>query len=188
MSKTSFKGSAMLAPVPPALISCGDMTNSNIITVAWTGMLATNPPTTYISLRKERYSYDIIKNSGEFVINLCTAKLVPCADFCGVRSGKDIDKFEFCNLSKEKAFKVSCPLIAESPISLECKVKEIVPLGSHDMFIAEIVSCDISEKIIDKKNKIHFESADLAAFAHGEYFSLGKRIGTFGYTVKKDKK
>ena len=188
MAKITLKGSAMLSPLPPALVSVGSVKNPNVLTVAWTGILASTPPTTYISVRKERFSHHIIKESGEFVINLCTVDLVSTADFCGVKSGKDIDKFKKCNLTAESSFKLSeCPTIAQSPLSIECKVREVVELGSHDMFIADIVAVDVDESIMDKKGKIHLEKAKLAAYAHGEYFSLGKRIGNFGYTVKKKK-
>lgn len=186
MAKVNLKGSAMLSPVPPALVSVGTVENPNVLTVAWTGILASTPPTTYISVRKERYSHHIIKESGEFVINLCTVPLVAAADFCGVKSGKDTDKFAKCNLTAEKASALSsCPTIKESPLCLECKVKEIVELGSHDMFIADIVAVGVDESIMDKKGKIHLEKAGLAAYAHGEYFALGKRVGGFGYTVRK---
>lgn len=185
MAKISLKGSAMLSPVPPALVSVGTVDSPNVLTVAWTGILASTPPTTYISVRKERFSHHIIKETGEFVINLCTVGLVAAADYCGVKSGKDTDKFKKCSLTAEKAFALSCPTIKESPLCLECKVREVVELGSHDMFIADIVAVDVDEEIMDKKGKIHLEKAGLAAYAHGEYFALGKRIGGFGYTVRK---
>ena len=186
MEKRTFKGSAFLAPVPPALVSCGDSEHPNIITIAWTGMLASTPPTTYVSVRRERFSHPIIKENGEFVINLCTDKLVPAADFCGIKSGRDTDKFAKCGLTAEKPFKLDkCPIIAESPINLECKVREVVDLGSHDMFIADIVAVDVDESLIDKKGKIHMEKAGLAAYVHGDYYSVGKKLGNFGFTVKK---
>lgn len=188
MSKIEWRGGAMLAPVPPALVSCGDMEKSNIVTVAWTGILNTIPPKTYISLRPERYSYDIIKNSGEFVINLTTAELVRSADWCGARSGRKYDKFAECGLSKEKAFEVDCPVISQSPLSLECKVSEVVRLGSHDMFIADIVAVDVDDSLLDAEGKLHMERAHLVAYAHGEYYELGKKLGSFGYSVKKKKR
>jgi flavin reductase (DIM6/NTAB) family NADH-FMN oxidoreductase RutF len=188
MPKVSWRGGAMLAPVPPALVSCGDMENSNIITVAWTGILSTIPPKTYISVRPERHSYEMIKQSGEFVINLTTSELVRAADWCGARSGRKHDKFAECKLEKEAAQHLLCPIIAQSPLALECKVCDIVPLGSHDMFIADIVCVDVDESLLDRDGKLHLERAHLAAYAHGEYFELGRRIGSFGYSVKKKKR
>lgn len=188
MAKIKWRGGALLGPVPPVMVSCGDMEKSNIVTVAWTGILNTIPPKTYISLRPSRYSYEIIKEKGEFVINLTTAELVRAADSCGVYTGRKVDKFAKYALTKTEAFEVSAPVIGESPLSLECKVTDVVPLGSHDMFIADIVAVDVDEALLDKEGKLHLDRAHLAAFAHGEYFELGKRIGTFGFSVKKKKK
>ena len=188
MAKIKWRGGALLGPVPPVMVSCGDMEKSNIVTVAWTGILNTIPPKTYISLRPSRYSYEIIKEKGEFVINLTTAELVRAADSCGVYTGRKVDKFAKYALTKIEAFEVSAPVIGESPLSLECKVTDVVPLGSHDMFIADIVAVDVDEALLDKEGKLHLDRAHLAAFAHGEYFELGKRIGTFGFSVKKKKK
>lgn len=188
MSKTVWNGGALLAPVPPVMVSCGSAEKPNIITVAWCGTLATQPATTYISVRPKRHSYNLIKESGEFVINLTTEELVRHADWCGVYTGAKVDKFARCGLTAEPSSKLSCPLIAESPLSIECRVKEIVPLGSHDMFIAEIVAIDIDEELIDQNGKLFLDKAGLVAFAHGEYFALGKKLGSFGYSVKKKKK
>jgi len=188
MAKVSWNGGALLAPVPPVMVSCGNAEKSNIITVAWCGTLATHPPMTYISVRPSRYSYGIIKESGEFAINLTTEALVRAADTCGVYTGAKIDKFARCNLTRESASKLACPLIAESPLSIECRVKEIVPLGSHDMFVAEIVAVDVDEELLDENGKLCLDRAALAAFSHGEYFALGKKLGTFGYSVRKKKK
>ncbi len=188
MSKTVINGGALLAPVPPVMVSCGTAEKPNIITVAWCGTLATQPATTYISVRPKRHSYGLIKESGEFVINLTTEALVRHADWCGVYTGAKVDKFTRCGLTPEPASKVSCPMIAESPLSIECRVKEIVPLGSHDMFIAEIVAIDIDDGLIDENGKFCLDRAGLVAFAHGEYFALGKKLGSFGYSVKKKKK
>lgn len=188
MAKIKWRGGALLGPVPPVMVSCGDMEKSNIVTVAWTGILNTIPPKTYISLRPSRYSYEIIKEKGEFVINLTTAELVRTADSCGVYTGRKVDKFSKYGLTKAEAFEVSAPVIGESPLSLECRVTDIIPLGSHDMFIADIVAVDVDETLLDKEGKLHLDRAHLAAFAHGEYFELGKRIGTFGFSVKKKKK
>lgn len=185
MKKLKWKGGTLLAPVPPVMVTCGDMENSNIITVAWTGIINSEPPKTYISVRPSRHSYNIIKERGEFVINLTPSRLVRSADWCGVYSGKNVDKFAKCKLTKEQANEVSAPLISECPVALECKVSDIVPLGTHDMFIADIAAVDIEEELVDEKGKLHLERAGLAAYAHGDYFTLGKKIGSFGFSVKK---
>ena len=185
MKKLKWKGGTLLAPVPPVMVTCGDMENSNIITVAWTGIINSEPPKTYISVRPSRHSYNIIKERGEFVINLTPSRLVRSADWCGVYSGKNVDKFAKCKLTKEQANEVSTPLISECPVALECKVSDIVPLGTHDMFIADIAAVDIEEELVDEKGKLHLERAGLAAYAHGDYFTLGKKIGSFGFSVKK---
>lgn len=188
MGKITWNGGALLAPVPAVMVSCGDGEKDNIITVAWTGILSTNPPKTYISVRPSRYSYNIIKETGEFAINLTPSYLVKTADYCGMYTGKKVDKFAKYSLTKEKASKISCPLIGECPISLECKVTDIVPLGSHDMFIADVVAVDVDEVLIGEGGRLHISRAKLSAFAHGEYFELGRRIGKFGFSVKKSKK
>lgn len=178
----------MLSPVPPVLVSCGNMKKHNVLTVAWTGILSTHPPMMYISLRPERYSYNIIKDTGEFVINLATEKLVFAADYCGVRSGRDMDKFEKMNLTPEPASKISAPIIAESPLNIECEVREIVNLGSHDMFVSEIVAVNVDDSAFNSAGKLDFVKCGLLAYAHGEYFTLGKKLGGFGFSVKKKKK
>ena len=188
MAKIQWKGGALLAPVPPVMVTCGTMEESNIITVAWTGLINTIPPKTYISVRPSRHSYTIIKESGEFAINLTPASLVRTADFCGIYTGRKVDKFTRCALTKEPAAQLACPLIAESPLALECRVTEIIPLGTHDMFLADIVGVSVDPKLLDKEGKLHIERAELAAFAHGEYYELGKRIGTFGFSVRKKNK
>lgn len=188
MAKVTWKAGTLLSPVPPALISCGDESVDNLITIAWTGILNSDPPKTYISVRPERYSYNIIKKTGEFVINLPSSHIVRSIDFCGVKSGRDTDKFAACKLTREKASVVSCPMVAESPVSLECKVTDIIPLGSHDMFMADIVAVNIDERYIDENGKFKIEKCSLAAYAHGQYFALGKKIGSFGYSVKKKRK
>lgn len=188
MAKISWNGGALLAPIPPVMVSCGSMEKPNIITVAWTGLLNTIPPKTYISIREKRFSYGLIKDSGEFVINLTPAALVRCADYCGIHTGKKVDKFEKCALTRERVSVVGCPAIAECPLNLECRVTQIIPLGSHDMFIADIVAVNVDEALIDRSGRLDIGKAKLAAFAHGEYFELGKKIGTFGFSVKKNKK
>lgn len=188
MAKLSWKGSTLLGPLPPVMVSCGTMEQSNIITVAWTGIINTHPPRTYISLRPNRYSYDIIKQSGEFTLNLTPASLVRAADFCGMYTGAKVNKFERCRLTREPGEMVACPAIAESPISLECRVTQIIPLGTHDMFLADIVGVRADEKLLDESGRLCIERADLAAFAHGEYFALGKSLGRFGFSAVKKKK
>ena len=185
MAKQSWKGSTLLGPLPPVLVSCGTLEKPNILTIAWTGIINTHPPKTYISIRPERFSYPLIKESGEFVINLPTKPLVRAVDFCGVRSGKDTDKFEKCSLHAEPATKISCPMIAESPLSLECKVTDEIPLGTHNMLLADIVAVNADESLLDKSGKLDMGRAQLIAFAHGAYYELGKQLGTFGYSVEK---
>lgn len=185
MSKIAWGGGALLAPVPPALVTCGTMEQPNVLTIAWTGILNTIPPKTYISVRPERFSYPLIRESGQFVINLPTAALVKAVDFCGVRSGRDHDKFALTGLTPAPATQVECPLLAESPLSLECKVTDVIPLGSHHMFLADIVAVDVEESLIDQAGKLHLDRAGLLAYAHGEYFELGKKLGSFGYSVRK---
>ena len=188
MSKVQWKGGTFIYPIPAVMVSCGTMEKSNIITVAWTGILNTNPAMCYISVRPERYSHDIIKENGEFAINLTTRQLAYATDWCGVKSGRDVDRFKEMKLTKEKANIISVPLIKESPVSVECKVKEIVPLGSHDMFVAEIVAIDADEKYIDEKGAFDISKCDLIAYANGGYYPLESKIGKFGYSVQKKSK
>lgn len=183
--RKNLKAGALIAPLPAVMVSCGTLEKPNVLTIAWTGIINTRPPMTYISVRPERYSYGIIKESGEFVINLTTSKMVRETDFCGVKSGKDIDKLKKCGLHTEQSCKVSAPTVSESPLSLECRVKEIKQLGSHDMFLAEILSVSADGRYIDSKGKINLNQAGLMAYAHGEYFALGRKLGSFGYSVRK---
>ena len=184
--KEDWKPGTMIYPLPAVLVSCGSTPEEyNILTIAWTGTICTNPPRCYISVRPERYSYDIIKRNMEFVINLTTGAMARATDFCGVRSGRDMDKLAAAKLAVEPASKLSAPVIAQSPLALECKVREIIPLGSHDMFLAEIVAVDVEEKLLDEAGKLHLEKAGLMAYSHGEYFAMGKKIGSFGYSVRK---
>lgn len=186
MAKQIWKPGNMLYPLPVVMVSVRDKKgNDNIITVAWAGTVCTNPPMVSVSLRPERHSYQMIKESGEFVINLVTKDLVFATDYCGVKSGRDVDKFKEMKLKKEKAEKVAAPLIAQSPVNLECRVTECKELGSHHMFVAEIVSVHIDEKYMDEKGKFHLNETGLVTYSHGEYFALGKRLGSFGYSVKK---
>jgi len=188
MAKIEFKPGTMLNPVPAVMVSCGDKNEKNIITIAWTGIVNTNPPMTYVSVRKERHSHDIIKRTGEFVINLTTENLAFATDYCGVKSGRDVDKFKEQNLTPSESKVVSCPSIEESPVNIECKVTEIKELGSHDMFLAEIVSVSVDESLMDEKGRLCLEEAGLIAYNHGHYFGLKKNeIGKFGYSVMKPK-
>ncbi len=184
MAKVKWKGGALLAPIPPVMVTCGTMEESNVLTVAWTGIINTIPPKTYISLRPSRHSYEIIKETGEFAINLTTASLVKAADYSGIHTGRKVDKFKKCNLTKEEASEIACPIIAESPLVLECRVTDIVKIGTHDMFLADIVAVDAEEELIDTSGKLRIERADLAAFAHGAYFALGRKLGDFGFSVR----
>ena len=188
MAKIKWKGGALLAPVPPAMVTCSDGEKDNIITIAWTGIVNTNPPKTYISVRPSRHSYEIIKKSGVFAINLTTEELVRAADWCGVYTGAKVDKFAKCKFSREAATEIDCPIIAESPLSLECRVTDIIPMGTHHMFLADIVAVDVDESLIDEKGKLNLQRAHLAAYAHGDYFGLGKRLGSFGFSVAKKKR
>ena len=183
--KEYFKAGNMLNPVPAVMVSCGDMEKSNIVTVAWCGNVCTNPPMLYISLRKERYSYEIINDKKEFVVNLVTSNLTYACDFCGVRSGKDHDKFKELNLTPIDSKYVKSPSILESPVNIECKVKEIIPLGSHHMIMADILGVTVDKKYMDDNGRFKFEDANPIAYSHGEYYTLGEYVGKFGYSVKK---
>ncbi len=187
MAKKELKGGALLSPVPTVLVSCGNGENANLITIGWTGIAATHPPRLYISVRPERHSYKIIEESGEFCVNLPSADIAKAVDFCGVRSGKDLDKFAATGLTKCDSFRVSCPSVAECPMTLECKVFQKIPLGSHDMFIADIVAVSVDEELMDKNGRIMLEKANLYSYIHGDYFTIGKKIGDFGYSVRKKK-
>ena len=188
MAKVKWRGGAMLSPVPPTMVTVSDGERENVFTVAWTGITNTIPPKTYISVRPSRYSYDVIKKSGVFAINLTTTALCRAADYCGVHTGAKVNKFERCSLSTERASEIDCPILADSPVVLECRVTDVIPLGSHDMFLADIVATDVDESLIDANGKLHLERAGLVAYAHGDYFGLGKKLGTFGYSVAKKKK
>lgn len=189
MARAFWKPGTVLYPVPAAMVSLGDYEgDANIITIAWTGTVNSDPAMTYISIRPERYSYPIIKETHEFVINLTTEALAYATDFCGVRSGRELDKFETLGLHRTKPKVVRAPLITESPVNIECRVKDILPLGSHDMFLAEVVSVCVDEAYLDESGKFHFDKAKPICYSHGQYFSLGQNIGKFGFSVKKQKK
>lgn len=188
MEKQAWKPSTMLNPVPVVMVTCADAAGKpNIITVGWAGTINSEPPMLSISVRKERYSHDLIKERGQFAVNLATRKLVRATDLCGVKSGRDTDKFALTGLTPEKASVIDVPIIGESPVSLECVVKNIVELGSHDMFIAEIVTVNTDESLLDENGKLVLEKADLICYSHGKYWSLGKELGFYGYSVAKKK-
>lgn len=189
MAKIEWKPGNMVYPLPAVMVSCADKEgNSNIITVAWTGTVCTNPPMVYISVRPERHSYGMIRETKEFVINLTTKALAQATDFCGVRSGRDVDKFAEMKLTKEKASVVAAPMIGESPVNIECRVTEIQELGSHHMFMAEVVAVHVDDAYMNENQKFELAKAEPLAYSHGEYYSLGELLGTFGYSVKKKKK
>lgn len=187
MSKQKWKAGNMIYPLPAVMVSCGTKENANIVTVAWTGTVCTNPAMTYISLRPTRHSYDMIKESGVFVINLTTRDLVKATDFCGVRSGRDYNKFEEMELTVDCNNDTGCPMIGESPVCIECEVTEIKELGSHHMFLAKVLNVYADEAYMDEKGKFHLNDTDLIAYSHGTYFTLGEELGTFGYSVMKPK-
>ena len=188
MAKKIWKSGTFIYPIPAVMVSCGDMENSNIITVAWTGILNTNPAKVYISVRPERYSYNIIKEKKEFVINLTNKDLAYATDWCGVKTGSKVDKFKEMHLTKEECQFVSAPAIKESPVSIECKVTDIKEFGSHHMFIADVMSIDADEKYINEKGSFDISKCNLIAYANGGYYELGRKIGKFGFSVEKKKK
>lgn len=187
MRKTQiWKPGNMLYPVPAVMVSVADREgNTNIITVAWTGTVCSDPAMLYISVRPERHSYHMLRETGEFVVNLTTKKLTRAADYCGVRSGRDVDKWKEMNLTPGKAQKVCAPIIEESPVNLECRVTEVKELGTHHMFLAEVVAVDVDEAYLNDKGKFELNSTELVAYSHGEYLETGKCLGTSGYSVKK---
>ena len=184
--KQSWKPGNMLYPVPAVMVSCGDKEgNKNIITIAWAGTICSDPAMVSISVRPERHSYKMIRESGEFVINLTTKSMAYATDWCGVKTGAKVNKFKEMNLTPSKSKTISAPGISESPVSLECKVKQVLELGSHDMFLAEVTAVSVDPKYMDEKGKFHLNDIGLTAYSHGEYFKLGEKIGSFGYSVKK---
>ena len=188
MAKQIWKPSTILNPVPVVMVSCaGNEGAPNIITLAWVGTINSDPPMLSISVRKERHSYGLIKEKGQFVVNLVTQKLTFATDLCGVKSGRNINKFEEAMLTPEKASVVDVPLIKESPVNIECIVKNVIELGTHDLFLAEIVAVNVEDELIDEKGKLHMEKAGLICYSHGEYWSLSKALGFFGYSVAKRK-
>ncbi len=191
MSKRVLKAGNMIYPLPAVMVSCGDFEKAethNIITIGWTGTINTNPPKTYISVTKKRHSYELLKKYGDFVINLTTKDLAKATDFCGVRSGRDFNKFEKCELTPIKSEKVGAPTILESPVNIECKICEIKDLGSHTMFIADVVSVSADEKYFDRNDTFRFDKTTPICYSHGAYYEVGNFIGKFGYSVAKKKR
>lgn len=187
MAKQLWKPGNMLYPLPVVMVSLADRDGKpNIITIAWAGTICTNPPMVSISVRPERYSYPILKDTGEFVINLTTKELAYATDYCGIKSGRDVDKFKEMNLTPLPGEQVKAPLIGESPVNIECKVRRIMPLGSHDMFIADVVAVHADEKYMDEQHKFHLEKAEPIVYSHGAYLVCGEQLGSFGYSVKRE--
>lgn len=186
MSRQSFKPGNMLYPLPAVMVSCQRPGEApNIITCAWTGTVCSDPAMVYISVRPSRYSHGIIRDTGEFVINLVNRKLTRSMDLCGVRSGREVDKFSLCHLTAVPSQSVGAPSIGESPVSIECKVTQVLPLGSHDMFLANVAAVTVDGRLLDEKGAFHLNRAGLTAYSHGGYFTLGERLGKFGYSVRK---
>lgn len=187
MTKISWPAGTLLAPVPPALISSGTLENPNVMTAAWTGIVCSDPAMTYVSLRPSRYSHEIISKSGEFVINVPNLPLAKAVDFCGVKSGRNTDKFQACGITAAPSSKIKAPQVKEAPISLECKVRSITHYGTHDMFLADIVAVNVDDAYINKQGGLNLEKAGLLAYAHGFYYTLGRQLGKFGFSVEKAK-
>ena len=187
MTKISWPAGTLLAPVPPALISSGTLENPNVMTAAWTGIVCSDPAMTYVSLRPSRYSHEIISKSGEFVINVSNLPLAKAVDFCGVKSGRNTDKFQACGITAAPSSKIKAPQVKEAPISLECKVRSITHYGTHDMFLADIVAVNVDDAYINKQGGLNLEKAGLLAYAHGFYYTLGRQLGKFGFSVEKAK-
>lgn len=185
MSKQTWKPAALLDPAAPVLVSCGPKEHPNLITIAWCGTVCSQPPMLSVSIRPERYSYGLIKQSGVFVVNLPTQRLLRAVDWCGVKSGRDVDKFAAMHLTAVPAGAVETVLLDESPVNLECRVTQVLPLGSHDLFLAEVAAVDVDEALLDESGKLHLDRAGLIAYSHGEYYALGRRLGSFGCSVRK---
>ena len=188
MGRKEFKAGALTAPLPAVLVTVSDGERANVITIGWTGILSTHPARTYISVRPERHSYKMLRKSGEFVVNLTTAKMAREVDFAGIYSGADRDKLAECGFTALPSNKVAPPTIAECPFALECRVVEVIPMGTHDVFIADIVSVSADESVIDEEGRLRFDLAGLMAYAHGEYFALGESLGKFGFSARREKK
>lgn len=187
-ARKSFAPGTLTAPLPPALVTVGGGESANVLTVAWTGILASTPPKTYVSIRPSRHSYKILKETGEFVLHLPSADQARAVDYAGIFTGAKVNKFEKCGFERAESETVAPPTIAGCPLALECRVTEVIPMGSHDVFMADILRITCHETLLDEKGKIHMEKANLLAYAHGEYYTLGKRVGAFGFSAAKKKK
>ena len=185
MERVKWRGSTLLSPVPAALVTVGVGEEANVLTVAWCGIVCSQPPVTYISVRPQRHSYGLLKNHGEFVIHLTSTALVRATDYCGVFTGAKVNKFEKCGLTKIPSTEVAVPTIAEAPLALECRVRSVTPLGTHDMFLADILAVTVRDELLDETGKLCLERADLCAYSHGSYYALGRRLGSFGFTAAK---
>ncbi len=183
--RVAWRGSTLLSPVPAALVTVGDSERANILTVAWCGIVCSQPPVTYISVRPERYSYALLRETGEFVIHLTNRALCRATDYCGIYTGAKVDKFVKCGLTRIPSVSVSAPTIAEAPLALECRVRQVTPLGSHDMFLSDILSVTVREELLDEGGRLCLERADLVAYSHGAYFSLGEKLGNFGFSAAR---
>ena len=183
MGREYLKAGTLLAPLPPALVSVGVGEKANLITIGWTGILATTPTTTYISVRESRHSYGLLKEHGEFVIHLCSYAMAPAVDYAGIYTGAKVDKWRELGLTKEESRHVSVPTVGEAPIAIECRVREVLPMGSHDVFIADVLGVSVKAELLDGEGKLHMERAGLLAYMHGEYYTLGERVGRFGYSA-----
>ena len=188
MSRVNLKSGTLLGPLPAVMVTVGDGEESNVLTVAWCGILSTDPPRAYISVRPSRHSYEMLKRTGEFVINLTTESLVRATDYVGIFTGAKVDKFEKCSLTRVESREVGAPTIAESPLALECRVFEVMKSGTHDVFMADIVNVSCDEALLDERGKIRLDKAHLISYAHGEYFALGRRLGAFGFSATKKKR
>lgn len=187
MARRNIGTGVLTAPLPPVMVTVKSGECVNVLTIGWTGILSTHPPRTYISVRPSRYSYNLLRESGEFVINLTTASQAEIVDYVGIYTGKKVDKFKVTGLATLPSNEVDVPTLADSPLALECRVCEVIPMGTHDVFVADIVSVSVDEKILDEEGKIRLDRADLLAYAHGEYFALGEKLGSFGFSTKKEK-
>lgn len=187
-ARKGFAPGTLTAPLPPALVTVGEGDSANVLTVAWTGILASTPPKTYVSIRPSRHSYKILKETGEFVLHLPSADQAKAVDYAGIFTGAKVNKFEKCGFERVESETVAPPTIAGCPLALECRVTEVIPMGSHDVFMADILRITCHETLLDEKGKIHMEKANLLAYAHGEYYTLGKRVGSFGFSAAKKKK
>ncbi len=188
MGRVKWRGSTLLSPVPAALVTVGAGEEANVLTVAWCGIVCSQPPVTYISVRPQRHSYGLLKAGGEFVIHLTNEQLVRATDYCGVFTGAKVDKFEKCHLTKIPSTEVAPPTIEEAPLALECRVRHVEPLGTHDMFLADIVAVTVREELLDESGRLSLERAGLVAYSHGAYYALGRKLGSFGFTAAKKKK